>query len=107
MNAMICETERATGAAAVSMTVAPGRDWVLEEVRVHLSAAGGAANLTITIDAGAGAAYDYTLATQDMTSVTNYTYQPTRPINLSSGDKILIAWANGSTRTYGIEVKYR
>ena len=107
MNQYRTETDRATGAAAVSMTVDPDRQWMLDEIRVHLSEAGGAGNLTVTIDANAGAAYDYLLATQDMTSVTNYSYQPTRPINLDAGDKIVIAWANAGTKTYGIEVKYR
>lgn len=97
-------TSRATGAAAVSMTVNPAKAWQLEEVRIHLSAVGAAGNLTITIDANAGTAYDVVLLTQDMTSITDLVWQPDRPIKFENGDKIVIAWANGSTRTYGIEV---
>ena len=51
-------TTRATGSGAVSITINPERAWQLDEIRVHLSAAGGAGNLTVTLDANAGAAYD-------------------------------------------------
>lgn len=94
----------ATGSAAISTTIDPQREFQLEEVRLHLSGAGGAANLTITVDSVSGAAYDVVLATQDMTAVTDYVYQPDRPHRFRNGDKIVIAWANGAGRTYGLEV---
>jgi len=96
---------RATGSTAIAMTVAPGMKWQLKEVRVHLSA-GGAGNLTITIDSGTNAAYDCVLKTQDMTSVTDLHYQPTRPVILEAGDEVDIAWANAGAATYGVEVVY-
>lgn len=96
--------QRATGAAAIAMTVAPGGTWQLREIRVHLSAAGGAGNLTATIDSAAGTAYDAIVKTQDMTSVTDLEYQPTYPMTFGAGDILNIAWANASERTYGIEV---
>lgn len=97
--------QRATGAAAVSMTVAPGVAFQIEEIRVHLSAAGGAVeNLTITLDSGVGAAYDTVLLTQAMNAVTDLVWQPPRPYIFSRGDEIDIAYANTNTRTYGIEV---
>jgi hypothetical protein len=95
---------RATGAIAIASTLDPVQTFQLEEFRLHLSAAGGAGNLTITLDAIAGAAYDTVLFTQDMTSVVDLHWQPTRPINFSNGDKLVIAWANASTRTYGLEI---
>jgi len=97
---------RATGAGALALTIAPGKPWVLLEVRVHLSAAGGAGNLTATMDAGAGAAYDCVLLTQDMTSAVNVLWQPTRPHAFGSTDELDFAWANASERTFGIEVIY-
>ena len=99
-------TQRATGAAAIAMTIAPGVAWQLEEIRIHLSAGGAATDLTATVDAGAGAAYDVVIATQDMTAVTDYLYQPTRPIVFNSGDELDIAYANGGAATYGVEVFY-
>jgi hypothetical protein len=99
-------TAVATGAAAIAKTVAPGKKWRLHEIRLHLSAAGGAANLTIKMDAGAGAAYDANLFTQDMTSVVDLLWQPELPIEFSATDEIDIAWANAAGRTYGLEVVY-
>lgn len=99
-------THRATGAAAIASTLAPGRAFQLVEVRVHLSAAGGAGNLTATVDANAGAAYDAVLITQDMTAVINLVWQPDYPLLFDSGDEIDFAWDNANTRTYGLEVKY-
>ena len=98
-------TTRATGSSAIATTVAPGRPFQLEEVRIHLSAAGGAGNLTVTMDAGAGSAYDTVLQTQDMTSVTDYVWKPTRPIVCThASDEIDIAWANTNSKTYGLTV---
>ena len=95
-----------TGAAAVAIELAPGTQFRVIEVRGHLSAAGGAGNLTVTVDANAGAAYDTVLKTQDMTSVTDLMYQPDTPFYLDADDKILIAWENASARTYGITIVY-
>lgn len=98
--------QRATGAAAVAMTVAPGVAWQLEEIRIHLSAGGAATDLTLTVDAGAGANYDVLIATQAMNGVLNYIYQPTRPLLFNPTDELDIAYANGGGATYGIEVFY-
>lgn len=98
--------QRATGTGALALTVAPGYKWQLKEVRVHLSAAGGAGDLTITMDAGAGAAYDCVLLTQDMTAKTDYFYHPDYPLVFDATDKVVIAWANTGGKTYGIEVIY-
>jgi len=99
-------SQTATGAGNISVEVDPGRAFALESVKLHLSAAGAANNLTVTFDAGAGAAYDTVLLTQDMTTVTDLVWQPDSPLEFSSGDKIAIAWVNGSSRTYGLTVKW-
>jgi hypothetical protein len=62
--------------------------------------------MTITINSGAGAAYDALLLSVDMTAVTDYVYQPTRPLVFEKGDTIDIAWANANGRTYGLEVQH-
>jgi hypothetical protein len=94
----------ATGAAAVSMTVTPGVAAEIEQVMIHLSAAGGAGNLTITIDNGTGAAYDTVVLTQDMTAVIDLPWIPPKALRLKATDSLVIAWANAGTKTYGIEV---
>jgi hypothetical protein len=99
-------TQRATGAAAIAVTIAPTKKWQLHEIRLHLDAAGGAGDLTVTIDSGVDPVYDTVIATQDMTSVTDYYWQPNDPIKFSKTDELDIAWANANTKTYGIEIIY-
>lgn len=100
------KTSTATGNGDISKSVSSEIAWQLEQVTLHLSAAGGANNLTATINKGAGAAYDTVLVTQDMTLVTDFVYVPDKPILMQSGDTLDIAWTNGSSRTYGLEVTY-
>ena len=95
-----------TGAAAIAYTLKPGVRFRLREVRIHLSAAGGAGNLTATVDAAAGAAYDAVLLTQDMTAVTDLLWQPSFILQFEATDEVDFAWANGSTRTYGMTIYY-
>jgi len=95
---------RATGAAAVAFSVAPDISFQLNEIRIHLDIAGGAGDLTITLNAQAGAVYDVILLTQDMTAVLDLILLPAQPHHFVRGDSIDIAWANGNTRTYGIDV---
>ena len=95
-----------TGATTVAVSMAAAEPLAVDSVRVHLSAAGGAGNLTIGIDSILGAEYDCVFSTTDMTSVTDLVYVPTRPLLLVNGDALTVAWANGSSRTYGIEVIY-
>jgi len=78
----------------------------LHEIRIHLSAAGAAGDLTATVDAAAGAAYDLQILKQDMTSVTDLVWQPDQIMQFEIGDEIDFAWANGSTRTYGLTIIY-
>jgi hypothetical protein len=98
--------QRATGSGALSVTVNTGTRTLVKELRLHLSAVGAGGNLTVTIDNGTNAVYDTVLLTQDMTSATDIHWQPTRPIELESGDKLIIAWANAGGKTYGLEVMY-
>lgn len=101
---------RATGSGAVALTVSGAayyQKWQLLEIRVHLSAAGGAGNLTATIDAGAGSAYATVVLTQDMTSITDLVFTPDQPITLECADNLVIAWANSGSKTYGVEVVHR
>ena len=100
-------SHKANGAAAIAATLAPGVAWQLESIRVHLSAAGGAGDLTAKIDHGSNAVYDIVLLTQDMTIVTDIVWSPERSMEFQAGDELDIAWANANTRTYGLEIVYR
>ena len=94
------------GSAAIATTLAPGESFQLVAVMCHLSAAGAAGNMTITLDAIAGAAYDAVIVSQDMTDVTSYVNVFEIPIQFDAGDELDIAWANGSTRDYGLTIIY-
>ncbi|MBT7082097.1 MAG: hypothetical protein HN929_11660 [Chloroflexi bacterium] len=98
---------RATGGVAIASTLAPGVAWQLESVRVHLSAAGAGGDLTATLDHSVGAAYDTVLLTQDMTAVTDYVWHTERPMEFDADTELDFAWANASTRTYGLEVIWK
>ena len=99
---------RATGAAAIASSLTPTGPIVLDSVKLHLSAAGGAAeNFTVTINSITGAAYDTVLFSQDMNTVTDLLWQPDRPIPIVNSDVIDFAYNNANTRTYGLEVIYR
>jgi len=99
---------RATGAAAIDSSLTPSGPIVLDSVKLHLSAVGGAAeDFTVTINSVTGAVYDTLLFSQDMTAVRDIFWQPDRPIVITNSDVIDIAYANGNKRTYGLEVLYR
>ncbi len=98
---------RATGAIAIDSTLAPGTAWQLEEIRIHLSAVGGAGDLTATLEHRIGAAFDLVLLTQDMTAVTDFIWHLERPMEFGPDDKLDFAWANINTRTYGLEVIFK
>ena len=100
-------TDRITNTTgAIALTVSPILPWQLEDIKIHLSAVGGAGNLTATLDANAGAVYDTVILTQDMITITDLVYAPERPLQFDANDKLVIAWANANNRTYGVEVKY-
>jgi hypothetical protein len=98
---------RATGSTAIASTLAPGVAWQLEEIRIHLSAAGGAGDFTATLDHGTGTAYNCVMYTKDMTSITNHVYHFQRPEEFDAATEMDFAWANSNSRTYGLEVVWK
>ena len=99
--------ERETGSSAIAKTLVPAAPWQFEEIRIHLSAAGGADDLTMTINHGTAAAYDVVILTQDMTSVVDFVWAPDEPMKFAAGDELDIAWANAGGRTYGLEIVWQ
>lgn len=93
-----------TGSGVLDYTLDPGGSGQLEEVRLHLDAAGGAGNFTVRLESRLGSFYDVVVNTQDMSSVTDEVYQPTRPHDFVAGDKWVFAWANANSKGWGLEV---
>ena len=99
-------TYRATGAAVMNDTFEIGRDFKLLSVRVHLDVIGGAGDFTCTLDSIAGTPYDFNIITADMALVEDLIWTPDGDLLFAAGDKLDFDWANASSRTYGLEVKY-
>ena len=95
-----------SGSGVLAYTLDPDSQWQLEEVRLHLDAAGGAGNFTVTLESRLGSAYAVVFNTQDMSSVTDEHYQPTRPLQFEKGDKLALAWANANSRQWGLELVF-
>ena len=96
-----------TGAVAIDHTLTPGYAIEVLQVELHMSAAGGAGNITLTCDSGLGTEYDTILTAVDLTSLADWLYLSTRPIIIDKGDALAIAFANASTRTWGLKAYYR
>jgi hypothetical protein len=80
----------------------------LEEVRLHLSAAGGASeNFEVTINSHLGTEYDLVLKEQDMNAETDVHYQPTRPVFIHKDDKVDFTYTNTNSKTWGLEVLFQ
>jgi hypothetical protein len=106
----VSKTE-ATGAAAIAAsTGAFTQAFELDNITLHLSAAGTTAeNFTVTLDAVTDAAYDTVLVTQDLStdSVVDLVLTPEKdglPKLYAVGDAIDVAWPNTETRTYGLRI---
>jgi hypothetical protein len=98
-----------TGAAAMAVTFTAIKACRLVSVTVKLSTAPTTSeNLTVTLDATAGAAYDVLLYSGDpsATSATSVVLSSTHwgEVWLVAGDKITVAYTNTDTRTYGVQI---
>lgn len=95
-----------TGAIAIAETFTPTGPCEVLEVRIHLSAAGGAADFDIEIQSAVGSIYNTIWQSIDMTTVEDIWITDAR-LFLGSGDVLGFDWANASSRTVGIEVVWR
>ena len=102
----ITNSKVVTGAVAMASTLTLLKDAYLDDIRVHLSAAGGAGTLTVTLISGFGTAYNVLLLSQDMTSIQNLVFSPDPKVHFKKGDAISVVWANSNSRTYGVEFVY-
>ena len=63
-----------------------------------------AEDLTVSIVSSTGAVYNTVLFAQDMDTVQDLVWQPTRPIDIPRGDGINVAWLNTNGRVFGLEI---
>ncbi len=96
---------RGNGNVSETVTFTGPEDQYIKEVRVHLSAAGGANTMYIGTDSAEGPEYDMVLGSQDMTAVTDKVFSLGDVLRAVDG--LTITWTNASSRVYGIEVVFR
>lgn len=103
MNRRVFRAQAATG--AIDETLTPVSAFQIEEIRLHLDAAGGATeDFTAVLDSDAGTRYDVLILSQDMELVSDIIYQPPRPLIFSAGDVIDFGYTNTNGRDWGLEV---
>lgn len=105
---MFNKISRHTGSGAIAVTIAPGKQWELEGFRLHLDASGAATDLTVTVDSGVDSVYDAVIFTTPMngTKDVDHRWNPTEKFT-DNHDKVVFAYANGDSATWGLEVIYR
>jgi len=96
--------DRSTAAVAISKTVEPTEAGQLDSVRMHLDGASAAENFTTSIVSASGNEYDIVLDVEAMSALTDYVYQPARPIPFFKGDKIKVVYPNATGNDYGLEI---
>ena len=97
----------ATGSSAIAASHAVTSWERLLSVTIHFSAAPSTSqNLTVTLDANDGAAYDTLLFSIDpsASSATDIVWFPDGELVLENGDAIDIAFTNSNSRTYGVQI---
>ena len=99
---------KSTAGGAIVKEVNPDKSGQLEMVRIHLDATSATSeNLVVSIVSAAGNEYNIVCATQDMNTLTDYIWQPTRPHPFFRGDKIKVTWLNTNAVIYGLEIMWR
>jgi len=102
----------ATGTAALTLngTVPVGQCYRLIGLTLNLSAAPTTSeNLTVTLDAHAGAIYDTLLYSLDLSAgaTADLLWQPDPEVLLEGGDVITVAWANTDARNWGAQLTFK
>lgn len=73
--------------------------------KMHLNAADASGeDLTLTVDADFGAAFDVNILTQNMIGVQDVIYFPSVPVLLQGDDILKFAWTNTGAKTWGIDL---
>jgi hypothetical protein len=96
-----------TAGLVLAAPVPIGQTYRLLSLTLNLSAAPTTSeNLTVTLDAHAGAIYDTLLYALDLSagSVSDLVWQPNPEILLEGNDVIRVAWANTDVRNWGAQL---
>ena len=108
MSDLVVESYNGIGAIDVTWEVDDNKDYELLEVSLTLNAtASTSENFVIEVDAEAGAIYDSTRHTEDLsvTGVTSLVWQPDATTLLAGGDAVHVTWTNTDDRQYGLQLR--
>lgn len=100
----------ATGASTLAATTALAAEFKLIQITIKFSAAPTTSeNLTITLNANDGSAYDTILLSTDpsVTSATDIVFELDGYSDFEAGDEIKVDFANTDTVTYGVRIVTR
>lgn len=90
------------GSGALAATLAPGEDFAIHEIRLHLGGSGAAENFTATLNSSFGATYDAVLLAISTDGVTDVVSVQNRYFR--KGDEIDFALTNTNDEAWGLEV---
>ena len=98
-----------TGTAALALAgpVPTGQTYRLISLTLNLSAAPTTSeNLTVTLDANAGAIYDTLLYSLDLSAgaTADLVWQPDPELLLEGNDVVRVAWTNTDVRNWGAQI---
>jgi hypothetical protein len=96
-----------TGAENIAASVDLGKTVYIEEIRVHYSGVPGAGNLTVNINNDNTATYDQKIVDVDNAAVTDYLYQPTKPILMEADEQLDFAQSVTNSVTCGVTITVR
>jgi len=97
----------ATGAIAIDTTTDIWHAFRLSSITLHFDAAPtNAEDLTFSVDAKDGPAYDNVLFSVDpsVSSATDITYTPTNDLVFEEWDEIVVEYPNTDTNTYWLRI---
>lgn len=102
------QEEIVTGTGTMNHTFAPGKEFVFEEVRLHLNEVPTTEqDFVITLVSSKGDVYNVKLYSKDMNAVQDVVYQPENPHEFISKDSLTFTWANANSKIWGMEIIYR
>jgi len=100
----LLHTLEAAGGAIATTFAAHTSERTLVGILVHVDVAPTTSeNLTVTLDAGAGAEHDVVIYAKDMVGVTDIAYLDLN-MPLFVGDALAVAYANSDARTVGVRL---
>lgn len=110
----VAETPPGNSTETVRVVLAPvigddRRPFQLTEVRLHLDGVASTSGyVVITLDAGAGSAFDVVVRRKDMAGVDppDWDWSPDAILRYTEDDAIVLTWANADGDTYGLEIVY-